>query len=371
MSNPITITDLTLGNPNSTEDPKIANNFSALKTWLTNPGLQAADLASNSVTTAKIADSTGASDGVTTAKIATGAVTAAKLATDAVTTAKIDTGAVTTDEVASNAISAAKIRVFTVPVVVTQIPGQVTSSATCDFSSASTTVSDLNIVSGQSAPQVGQVVTGSGIASDTVITAVSGSGTGPFTLTLSRATTASGANVALTYAPQDGDEVYWSVGSGRYWHMRYVNAESVYKWVFVGGSPLVVSGGNLTTFNSTTYADSTSVVDLDLPSNNYTGEFEVELSCLMKVAVNLNMFLSYKIGTNLGGWTTPSDANAIYAQNPVTSSNQSLHVDLSKRSIVTTSGSNGFRFRLQHKTSAATNCTWDNREIRIRPIRAI
>jgi len=42
------------------------------------------------ITTGKLADSTGASDGVTAAKIATGAVTTAKLAASAVTKAKIE-----------------------------------------------------------------------------------------------------------------------------------------------------------------------------------------------------------------------------------------------------------------------------------------
>jgi hypothetical protein len=54
--------------------------------------IQTGNLSANAVTTAKIADSTGASDGITTAKIATGAVTTAKIADLAVTTAKIAFG---------------------------------------------------------------------------------------------------------------------------------------------------------------------------------------------------------------------------------------------------------------------------------------
>ena len=49
-------------------------------------------LASNSVVTASIVDSTGSSDGVTTAKLATSAVTTAKVADDAVTLAKMASG---------------------------------------------------------------------------------------------------------------------------------------------------------------------------------------------------------------------------------------------------------------------------------------
>ena len=49
-------------------------------------------LASNSVVTASIVDSTGSSDGVTTAKLATSAVTTAKVADDAITLAKMNSG---------------------------------------------------------------------------------------------------------------------------------------------------------------------------------------------------------------------------------------------------------------------------------------
>ena len=49
-------------------------------------------LASNSVVTASIVDSTGSSDGVTTAKLATSAVTTAKVADDAITLAKMASG---------------------------------------------------------------------------------------------------------------------------------------------------------------------------------------------------------------------------------------------------------------------------------------
>jgi hypothetical protein len=52
------------------------------------------------ITTGKLANSTGAGDGVTTAKLATAAVTAAKLGTDAVTTVKILDANVTTAKIA-------------------------------------------------------------------------------------------------------------------------------------------------------------------------------------------------------------------------------------------------------------------------------
>jgi len=71
--------------------------------------VQSGNIAANAVTTTKIADSTGAADGVTTAKIATGAVTTAKIATDAVTTVKILDANVTTAKVADAAVTGAKL----------------------------------------------------------------------------------------------------------------------------------------------------------------------------------------------------------------------------------------------------------------------
>ncbi len=57
----------------------------------------ATKLAANAVTTAKIADSTGASDGITTAKIATSAITTAKIADQAVDLSKLPHGTGSTD----------------------------------------------------------------------------------------------------------------------------------------------------------------------------------------------------------------------------------------------------------------------------------
>lgn len=74
-------------------DPTISNGY-----------IDAAKLASNSVTTVKIAN--GA---VTTDKLADGAVTTAKLADNAVTTIKITDANVTEAKLASNAVTATKI----------------------------------------------------------------------------------------------------------------------------------------------------------------------------------------------------------------------------------------------------------------------
>lgn len=71
--------------------------------------IQTGNMAALSVTTAKLADSTGASDGVTTAKLATGAVTTPKIADAGVTTVKIADSNVTTAKVADANVTAAKL----------------------------------------------------------------------------------------------------------------------------------------------------------------------------------------------------------------------------------------------------------------------
>lgn len=234
MSNAINIQVPVAGQPNSTEDPKIAANFAALAAWLGNPGIQAADLAAGAITTAKLADSTGGSDGVTTAKIADLAVSTAKIANTAVTTAKVADGAVTTDKLAANTVSSSKIRVFTVPPEVTTLPQTITGTGT--FSSGATSMT----FGGTSAtPVVGQGVSGTGIPSDTVITAVSGS-SGSWTLTLNRATTAASSGT-YTVAPSDKDEVYYLADSTNrvIWHLRYnAGSSSAYKWEYIGGPPV-------------------------------------------------------------------------------------------------------------------------------------
>lgn len=71
--------------------------------------IQTGNIAALSVTTAKLADSTGATDGVTTAKLATGAVTTAKITDSNVTTAKIADDAITTAKILNANVTAAKL----------------------------------------------------------------------------------------------------------------------------------------------------------------------------------------------------------------------------------------------------------------------
>lgn len=287
MSSSITITDLVLGNPNSTEDPKIANNFSALKTWFSNPQISSGDLATGAVTSAKIGNgevktanletSTSVSTGITSAKIADSAVTTAKIAnstgsSDGITTSKLATSAVTTDKISATSVARSKIRVFTVPESVTTLPALMTGTTT--FSNATPVTQIAYTTSG--VPQVGQAVSGTGIDTDTVITVVSGASS-PYTLTLNRPTvqTASGTPT-ITVKPSDNDEVFYTpssnTGSLATWHMRYNDA--VAAWDYVGGSNIVVwndytaSGGANTSTNWSFPAINSGTI----PN---TGEYEI------------------------------------------------------------------------------------------------
>jgi hypothetical protein len=226
MSTAITIQVPVAGSPNSTEDPKIAANFSALSTWFASPAIATTDLADSAVSSAKIAG--GA---VIAGKIGTSAVSTDNIADSAITSAKIANSSIITDDIADVAVSRSKIRVFTTPSYVTSLPQTITGSGT--FASAATSIT----FGGTSAtPVVGQAISGTGISSDTVITAVSGT-SGSWTLTLNRATTLASSGT-YTVAPQDGDEVYYAADAtnGVIWHLRYRAASSSsYKWEFVGG----------------------------------------------------------------------------------------------------------------------------------------
>lgn len=228
MSNPITITLPEIGSPNSTEDPKIAANFSALSAWFASPGITTSDIANDAVTNTQIA-----SGAVQAAELDTNAVTTLKINGLAVTAEKVAASAVTTDKIEPVGVSRSKLRVFTTPSYVTVLPQTITGTATWLAAATSLIVN----TTGASVPQVGQSITGTGLTSDTVITSVSGS-VSPFTLGLNRVVSAAGTSITLTIAPQDTDEVYYLADATNriLWHLRYnASSSSAYKWEYVGG----------------------------------------------------------------------------------------------------------------------------------------
>jgi hypothetical protein len=226
VSNPVTITDLVLGNPNSTEDVKIKNNFANIKTWISGPALGADDIASNAITSAKIADS---------------AVDTAEIAALAVTDSKLAVGAVTTDKIASGVVPRGKMRPFATPTYVTSLP--TSWAGTLTAASGATTLTVATTTSGSfTVGTLVSLVSGSGLPSDTIVTAV-GSGT----ITVNRATTAALSGASATAGPQSGDEVFYAADStnGILWHLRYRSVadggNATYPWEYVGGPQLTAS----------------------------------------------------------------------------------------------------------------------------------
>lgn len=287
MSTAITIQVPVAGSPNSTEDPKIAANFSALSTWFASPAIATNDLADNAVASAKIAG--GA---VIAGKLGTSAVLTDNIADSAITSAKIANSSIATDDIADVAVSRAKLRAFTVPVYVTTLPATITGSGTFALGASSITFGGTSAT-----PVVGQGFSGTGITSDTVITTVSGT-SGSWTLGLNRPTTLASSGT-YTVAPQDGDEVYYkpgtaggypSIASLPYWHMRY-NSSAV-AWDFVGGSELVVweGYGNATSANTNLTWSFSSLAGGSVPN---TGEYDISWSCDVG---------STSTGTGIGGY---------------------------------------------------------------------
>jgi len=280
MSTAITIQVPVAGSPNSTEDPKIAANFSALSSWFASPAIATNDIADSAVASAKIAG--GA---VIAGKLGTSAVLTDNIADAAVTSAKIANGSIVTDDLADVAVSRAKLRAFTVPVYVTTLPATITGSGTFASGASSITFGGTSAT-----PVVGQGITGTGIyPSDTVITSVGGT-SGSWTLGLNRPTTLASSGT-YTVAPTDKDEVYYKPGTaGGYpstgvslpiWHLRYDSTSST--WQFLGGNDLLLCDG---------YGTSTGVVTVATPwqfSSAFsisnipnTGEYEVSWSVDLK-----------------------------------------------------------------------------------------
>jgi hypothetical protein len=274
MSNSITIQVPVAGQPNSTEDPKIASNFTNLTAWFASPGITSTDLANsaitatqlatNAVTTAKIKDSTGPTDGVTTAKIATSAITEAKIAS----------AAVTTDKIGSVAVTRSAVRTFIVPQYVTALP--TSWSGTVNTTSGSSSVTLNTTTSGTIT--VGHPLTAAGIPSDSVVISVVGSA-----ITLNRAATATATGVSATTGPQDADEIYYLADSSArvLWHLRYnASSSSAYKWEFIGGPSVQgLTGGSVTPVNTSwNFAPTAGPVVTGVP---LAGDYEVTLGAYL------------------------------------------------------------------------------------------
>ena len=335
----------TLGSPSSTEDPKIRASLVTLQAWLNSPALVDGDIASSA--------------NIQGTKIAANTITS--VAANAIDANAIQAGAVQTDELASVSVSVAKIRPFVAPSYVSALPVQITA-ATTTFASAASSIA----VTTASAPQVGQLVTGTGIASDTVITAISGSG--PYTLTLNRPTTAASAS---TYAigNQEGDEIYFPADSanGVIWRFRFRSSSSSYKWEFVGGSPLVVTAADVTQTQPSTPSYSNGGTALAW-TTTIAGDYDITMGVLQNAVTNSGFTGSNTANTGivLSGATSSSviDAETIYSAVSGAASTMYQTRTLRKTALPIST-----TVTMQHLWAGGASGTFKNRSLRFTPVR--
>jgi hypothetical protein len=370
MSNPITIDVPVAGQPNSTEDPKIASNFSNLQAWFLSPGITSTDLtngaitatqlATNAVETAKIKDSTGSTDGVTTAKIATSAVTEAKLAS----------GSVTTDKVADTTIKRSQIRVFTIPKVVSALPTPITAATGATTSGSNQiTATTVTAPSGKFFT-VGQQITCANFPSDTVITSVVGS-----TLTLNRSATATGTGVSVTAAPVDGDEIYFyplTTSNDQVWHLRYNSSSSSnLKWNVLSAVPIRAEDGGVTGFTSTSYSTGTSTLTISLPT--IYAEYMVTVGAFHNItaapATIQRVYTSFATRGVTSGVVAADAASAQSALSQGTTPALSVSVSGTFTTAFDATAASSPYLDLQHKVSTGTTAAMSNRSIQIVPTR--
>jgi hypothetical protein len=325
-----------LGSPSSTEDPKIRSSLVTLQAWLNSPQLVDADIASSA--------------NIQGTKIAANTITS--VAANSIDANAIQSGAVQTDELASVSVSVAKIRPFLAPVYVSALPVQITG-ATTTFASGVTSI----VVTTSGIPQLGQAVTGSGIASDTVITAITGGN--PYTLTLNRATTGASSST-YTIGNQEGDEIYFPAdpSNGVIWRFRFKSSSSSsYKWEFVGGSPLLVTAADVTLTQGTGPIYNAGTTALSW-TTTVGGDFDITMG-LLQNATNL----SYTAIAG-GATITATDADAIY--NAVSGSTNAAYLT---RTLRKTALPSGLTITMQHKGAASSTTTYSNRSLRFTPVR--
>ena len=160
---------------------------------------------------------------------------------------------------------------------------------------------------------------------------------------------------SLPGSPYDGQEIYYNVGSGTVWHLRY-NSSSTY-WEFLGGTPLVV------TVSTEENAGSTgSWINLTTGGPSYTtpfaGDWHISYS-----ATGVNSAGSVQaedIGVAVGD-TTPS---LITNSNQFSGSRTTIYGDGEITGV-----SSGSVIKLRYKSDSSTSTAYSQRQITIYPIR--
>lgn len=172
---------------------------------------------------------------------------------------------------------------------------------------------------------------------------------------------------SLPASPVDGQEVYYaaSLSGGNMWHLRYrAGSGSIYKWEFVGGSPLTAENSGSVTPNNTSYVTATSP-SVTVP---LAGEYIIEHGAqgTNNGTTNANpdlIFSTIKIGA-----AAAADAEAIeFGDHPWTAASNS----------VTSAGSKAMRRTVSSANSALTQYVktinglygWGDRWLKVTPVR--
>ncbi len=102
------------------------------------------------------------------------------------------------------------------------------------------------------------------------------------------------AQFAALTAPEDGDEVYLEVDAtnGIVWHLRFVAAETTFKWRFLGGAPMVSEVQTAEATGSLSYVSLTTAgPSVALPRS---GDYDVQIG--MQMGAGMPGFMSFDVG---------------------------------------------------------------------------
>jgi hypothetical protein len=289
---------------------------------LIDTSITGAKIATDAITTAKIKNSTGTSDGVTTAKIADNAITTAKIAD--ITTGSETTTGVTSLKIANSAITTVKLEDSTSP---TYTNG-VTSAKLANNSVITRTIAS-------------NAVTFDKVDSTVIPTFQSSSGATPtspsnnaqFYTTVTSANNTTSANPATF-------PTFWSFRYSTYNNNLTSSPEN--KWLFNGGAPLTVMNFDSQTIAATNYT-SISGTSLTLP---YVGAYLISFSA--QIDTGTTAINTIKVNLTPSSTVTTYEATLSNAN----TASQNRFITQSRIVNVTSSTDNAFNLYAYGNTAA-------------------
>lgn len=164
------------------------------------------------------------------------------------------------------------------------------------------------------------------------------------------------AQFSALVSPEDGDEVYLEVDAtnGVMWHLRYVAAETTYKWRKIGGPPLLSEVLTAEATSSTTYvALTTAGPSIALPR---AGDYDVPGGVL---TTTLGI-MSYDIGA-----TAAVDADAVGEPSSGAGTQGHGHSYRKRRKAGLTSAT----LTAKYKTPTGASVTFEHRSLQADAVR--